>query len=116
MVANIPIPEDRIVEFCRKWGVQEFSLFGSVLRDDFRPESDVDVLVAFQPGRSATLEEWLDMEDELRAMFGREVDLVERRRVTNPFRRHHILTNRRVIYAVGGPKSGSVASGPVMPE
>lgn len=99
MVANIPIPEDRIAEFCRKWGVQEFSLFGSVLRDDFRPDSDVDVLVAFQSGRSTTLEEWLDMEDELREMFGREVDLVERRRVKNPFRRHHILTNRRVIYA-----------------
>jgi len=99
MVANFPIPEDRIADFCRKWGVQEFSLFGSVLRDDFRPDSDVDVLVAFEPGRSATLEEWLDMEDELRAMFGREVDLVERWRITNPFRRHEILTNRWIIYA-----------------
>lgn len=99
MVANIPIPEDRIAEFCRRWRVAEFSLFGSVLRDDFGPESDVDVLVAFEPGRSTTLEEWLDMLDELKAIFGREVDLVERRLVTNPFRRHHILNNRHVIYA-----------------
>ena len=99
MVANLPIPEDRVAEFCRKWGVQEFSLFGSILGDDFRPDSDVDVLIAFQSGRSATLEEWLDMEDELRGMFGREVDLVERRLVTNPFRRYEILTTRRVIYA-----------------
>ena len=99
MVANIPIPEDRIAEFCRRWRVVEFSLFGSILRDDFRPESDVDVLVAFAPGCSPTLEEWLDMRDELGDLFGREIDLVERRRVTNPFRRYEILTNRRVIYA-----------------
>lgn len=99
MVANIPIHEDRIADFCRRWRVAEFSLFGSVLRDDFRPDSDVDVLVVFEPGRTTTLEEWLDMEDELKAMFGREIDLVERRLLENPFRRHHILSNRRVIYA-----------------
>ncbi len=99
MVANIPIPEARIAEFCRKWRVAEFSLFGSILRDDFRPDSDIDILVAFEPGRSTTLEEWLDMRDELGDIFGREIDLVERRRVTNPFRRYEILTNRRVIYA-----------------
>lgn len=99
MVANIPIPEDRIAEFCRKWRVTEFSLFGSVLREDFGPESDVDVLVVFEPGRTTTLEEWLDMEDQLQEMFGREIDLVERRLLDNPFRRHHILNNRRVIYA-----------------
>ncbi|HZW10715.1 MAG TPA: nucleotidyltransferase domain-containing protein [Phycisphaerales bacterium] len=99
MSASIPIPEERIGEFCRKWGIQEFSLFGSVLRDDFRPDSDVDVLVAFERGRTASLEDWLDMLDELRGIFGREIDLVERRRVTNPFRRYEILTNRRVIYA-----------------
>lgn len=99
MDSALPIPTDRIASFCRRWKVAEFSLFGSVLRDDFGPDSDVDALVAFEPGRSTTLEEWLDMIDELRAIFAREVDLVERRRVTNPFRRYEILTNRRVVYA-----------------
>jgi len=99
MVARLPIPADRIADFCRRYRIVEFSLFGSVLRADFRPDSDVDVLVAYESGHSPTLEELLDMEDELRAMFGREIDLVERRRVTNPFRRYEILTNRQVIYA-----------------
>lgn len=86
--------------FCQKWGVRELSLFGSVLRDDFRPDSDVDVLVALEPGVAMTFEGFLDMRAELSSLFGgREVDLVERRLVTNPFRRHEILTTRRVIYA-----------------
>lgn len=99
MVAPINIPSDRIAEFCRKWRIKEFSLFGSVLRDDFRPDSDVDILVAFEPGATPQLEPWLDMRDELVAIFGREIDLVERRLVTNPFRRYEILTTRRVLYA-----------------
>jgi predicted nucleotidyltransferase len=99
MVAQIPIPQDRIAEFCRKWQVRELSLFGSILRDDFREDSDVDVLVALAPGRRVPLEQWLAMEDELRSIFRREIDLVERRLVVNPFRRHHILTHRRVLYA-----------------
>jgi len=99
MASKPPIPMDRIAEFCRKWGVAEFSLFGSILREDFRDDSDVDVLVAFVPGVKRGLDAWESMEDEVRGMFGREVDLVERRRVTNPFRRHEILTSRRVLYA-----------------
>lgn len=100
MIARAPIPSDQIADFCRRWRVREFSLFGSVLRDDFRPESDVDVLVEFEPGAGPGLEAWLDMHDELRAMFGgRDVDLVEKGRLVNPFRRHHILTHRQVVYA-----------------
>lgn len=99
MATHLPIPTDLITAFCQKWKVQELSLFGSILRDDFRPDSDIDVLVAFPPGHSPSLEDWLAMEDELRAMFGREIDLVERRLVTNPFRRYEILTNRRIVYA-----------------
>ena len=74
-------------------------MFGSVLRDDFRSDSDVDVLVAFEPTHRPGLEGWPDMEDELREMFGREVDLVERRAVTNLFRRPEIITTRHVLYA-----------------
>lgn len=100
MVTNVPIPADRIADFCRKWRIREFSLFGSILRDDFRPDSDVDVLVVFDDDVTFDWDQWLAMEAELRAIFGnRNIDLVERRLIKNPFRRDHILTNRRIIYA-----------------
>jgi len=71
-----------------------------VIRDDFRPESDVDVLVSMEPGQIMTPERFLDMRDELSAMFGgREVDLVQKRLLKNPFRRYQILTTREVVYA-----------------
>lgn len=93
-------PMNRIEEFCRKYGVQEFSLFGSVLRDDFGPGSDIDVLIALKHGQTMTIEKYLDMRDELSTMFGgREVDLVQKRLLKNPFRRHEILTTREVLYA-----------------
>ena len=77
--AQIDIPLDAIRHFCRKWKITEFSLFGSVLRDDFRPDSDVDVLVVFGP--DATWDYWYgwpEMKDELESMFHRPVDLVEK--------------------------------------
>ena len=90
----------QIEQFCRRHGVTEFSLFGSILRDDFGPESDVDVLITLEPGQSLTLESYLEMRNELSAMFGgREIDLVQKKLLTNPFRRHEILTTRRVLYA-----------------
>jgi uncharacterized protein len=90
----------QIAAFCSKWGVEEFSVFGSALREDFRPESDVDVLVSLKPGQEMTLEAYLDMRDELSAMFGgREIDLVQKHLLKNPFRRHEILNNREVLYA-----------------
>ena len=96
---RIDVPMDRIREFCLKWKVKELSLFGSVLRDDFRPDSDVDVLVELQPSHGLSLYDWVDMIEELKALFGRRVDLVEKTAITNPFRRHHILRSRKVIYA-----------------
>ncbi len=96
---RIPIDRERIAAFCRKWRITEFALFGSVLRDDFRPDSDVDVLVTFAGGTSREAGDYLAMYDELRTMFNREVDLVELRRVKNPYRRSHILRNRMTIYA-----------------
>ena len=99
-VGQLEVSPDAIEAFCRRWNVAELSLFGSALRDDFRPDSDVDVLVHFGPGGEMTFEGFLDMRDELSALFGgREVDLVERRLVRKPFRRHEILTTRRVLYA-----------------
>ena len=99
MTSSVPIPADRIADFCRKWRIQEFSLFGSVLRDDFRADSDVDVLVAFEKGVVWDFDDYDAMEAELRTIFGRKVDLVERGLIVNPFRRAHILNNRRIIYA-----------------
>jgi predicted nucleotidyltransferase len=99
-VANIEVPKDEIAAFCMKWNVKEFSLFVSVLRDDFRPESDADVLLAFGPGGGQTFENFPELRDELSAMFdGRNVDIVEKRLLRNPYRRHAILTTREVVYA-----------------
>jgi hypothetical protein len=97
---NLDIPTGRIEAFCRKWKLKEFSLFGSVLRGDFGPESDVDVLVSVEPGAQMTFEGFVEMRQELSEIFGgRSVDLVEKRLVRNPFRRCEILTTREVVYA-----------------
>jgi uncharacterized protein len=97
---NIELPLDQVEEFCRKWGITEFALFGSVLTDDFHPDSDVDVLVTFAADARRSLFDRVEMIDELREMFGREVDLAERSGLANPFVRKHVLANHRVIYAV----------------
>jgi len=95
MPIAIDIPKEELREFCRKWKVTEFALFGSVTRpEEFRAESDVDVLARFEPGAPWTLFDWVHMEDELARIFGRSVDLVEREAVEksdNRFRKHSIL-------------------------
>ena len=96
---SIAIDRDRLAAFCRKHGVAELSLFGSVLRDDFRSDSDVDVLVQFQDGKTLTLDSYVEMREELSRLFdGREVDLVEQRRLADPYRRHEIMRTREAIY------------------
>jgi predicted nucleotidyltransferase len=92
-------PVDQIAAFCQKWKITELAVFGSVLRDDFRPESDVDFLVSFADDAHWSLYDWVEMQDELKGMLGREVDLVEKKGLHNPFRRHAILTTKQVIYA-----------------
>ena len=96
---SIPIPLGRIRAFCEKWKVHEFSLFGSVLRPDFSPNSDIGVLVELDPDAPWSLYEWVDMIDELKRIFGREIDLLEKTAIRNPFRRDHILRSREVVYA-----------------
>jgi predicted nucleotidyltransferase len=97
----IDLSADRLDEFCRKWHVAQLALFGSVLRHDFRPDSDIDVLVAFTPGSHRG---WLDREamaEELGQLFGKPVDLVDRQAVEespNYIRRRSILQSARVIY------------------
>jgi hypothetical protein len=99
--ARIKIDADGLAQFCQRWGVLELSLFGSVLRDDFRPDSDVDVLVSFAPGSRHSLFDLVSMEEELRTIVGRQVDLVERSAVEeseNYIRRKAILERLEPLY------------------
>jgi hypothetical protein len=100
-VANesIMFPIEKIEEFCHRWKIAEFALFGSALREDFRSDSDVDILVSFGEDADWDLFDWVNMIEELKGIFGREVDLVEKTTLRNPFRRHYILNNQKVIYA-----------------
>lgn len=99
MPEPLPISEDALREFCRKWQVRQLSLFGSVVRGDFRPDSDVDVLVRFDPDAPWSAFDLVNMRDELAALCGRDVDLVEEEAVRNPFLRQAIAREKRVIYA-----------------
>ena len=76
-----PFPREALAAFCRRHRVTEFAFFGSILRDDFSPDSDVDVMVTFAPDARPALWDVMGMEDELKEIFGREVDLVTRRGV-----------------------------------
>ena len=96
---DIPASKKRLDDFCRKWKVAELSVFGSVLRNDFRPDSDVDLLVTFAFDAQWTLYDWTEMIDELREIFGRKVDLLSLQALRNPFRRHEILKTREILYA-----------------
>jgi predicted nucleotidyltransferase len=98
--ARFNLAADRLADLCARWGIVELCVFGSALRDDFRPDSDVDVLVTFDDGGGYTFETLPDLLDELSRMFaGRRIDLVEKPLITNPFRRHAILSSRQVLYA-----------------
>ena len=99
MGAQISLPEAEIAEFCQRWRIKELAVFGSVLRDDFRPDSDVDVLVVFHEDAPRSLSAYFKAEEELEQIVGRKVDLVEKSAIRNPFRRHHILSHHEVIYA-----------------
>ena len=95
---RIPIPHEKIAEFCKRHGVKRLSLFGSVLRDDFRPDSDVDVLVEFLPNVRYSLFDLGGMYMELRDILGREVDLKTPYDLSKYFR-DDVVRNARQLYA-----------------
>lgn len=97
-IANTSVTTSDVAEFCRRWKIRRLSLFGSVLRADFRPDSDIDVLISFRPDSEWSLWDWVEMVDELQTLFGRQVDAVEESGLKNPFRRHEILQTRRIVY------------------
>jgi uncharacterized protein len=103
-ITAIDLPLEKIAEFCHQWQVTELALFGSVLRDDFRPDSDIDVMVQFHPEAHPTFSTLDQMEAELKTIFDRDIDLITRQGIEasrNYLRRHEILSSAQVIYATG---------------
>ena len=98
---KINLPQDQLADFCQRWRISELALFGSALRDDFRPDSDLDILVTFAPGANWSLLDHLRMERELVALLNRKIDLLTRRAVEqshNWLRRQEILDTAEVVY------------------
>ena len=93
------LPRKKIADFCKRWKVVEFSLFGSILREDFNPDSDVDVLVTFAPDAQVSRFDMVQMQLELKVIFARDVDLVEKASLNNPYRRREILQTAQRVYA-----------------
>lgn len=96
MSPSLPIDDQVLAAFCRRHGVRRLSIFGSALRDDFGPSSDVDVLVEFEPGRAPGLA-FFAMERELSTLFGRPVDL-NTRAFLSPYFRDEVLESAHVLY------------------
>ena len=96
---RLRIPRKKITDFCQRWQVMELSLFGSILRADFNADSDVDVLVTFAPDTQVSLFDFAQMQLELEDIFSREVDLVEKASLNNPYRRREILQTAKRVYA-----------------
>ena len=90
----------QIADFCQRWSIIEFALFGSVLRDDFHPDSDIDVLLTFPRENPLTWDDHIKMQEEIEALFGRKVDLINKKYLKNPYRRHEILNTQEVVYAI----------------
>ena len=97
-IIHIPFDRSRITEFCQKWNIIRLALFGSVLREDFRPQSDVDVMVAFHKDSHWSLFDIVDMKFELEKIFKRDVDIVEDGTIKNPIKRRCIYEHLEVVY------------------
>lgn len=96
---NFKVPNKQLILIAKKHGLEELSLFGSVITKDFRKDSDVDVLIEFLPDANASLFDVVDIKYELESVFKRKVDVVVKSGLRNPFRRRAILENHEVIYA-----------------
>jgi len=104
MEPRLTLDKERLARFCERWKIRELDLFGSVLRDDFGPNSDVDLLVTFRPDADWSLFDHVEMEDELSLLVGRNVDLVSKRAIEhsrNPLRRKWILESAVPYYVAG---------------
>ena len=102
MMDKLDISRDCLVEFCTRWRIRELALFGSVLRDDFGPDSDIDLLVTFEPDAPWSLFDIVRVKQEFEGMVGRKVDIIERPALEkhhNPYLKHAILSEARTIYS-----------------
>ncbi|NOY98758.1 MAG: nucleotidyltransferase [Chloroflexi bacterium] len=103
VAAQIHLPEKELAAFCKRWKVIEFALFGSAVRDDFSAESDIDVLVKFSSQSEWGLFDHIQMKQDLKTLFGRDVDLITQRALEqsrNDLLRAEILESAKVIYSV----------------
>lgn len=98
-VSTLPINTEGLEDFCRRWKVRQLALIGSVLRPDFGPASDVDVVITFDPASTWDLFDVVAMREELVKLFGREVDIIEEPAVRNPYMLDSIRRTKRVVYA-----------------
>jgi predicted nucleotidyltransferase len=99
MRTKIRVPKEKLATFCQRHHIRKLAFFGSVLRDDFTPESDIDVLVEFEPGARVGLFDLYDMEQELsRLLGGKKVDMNTPRSLSKYFR-EEVLTQAEVYYA-----------------
>ena len=98
-MGDIHLPtRDALSDLCRRWRIQELSLFGSVARGSSRIDSDVDVLVTFEPEAPWSTLDIVDLREELASLFGRKVALVEEKAIRNPYRKASILRDKSVLY------------------
>lgn len=101
MIENLDISDEQIADFCGRWKITELALFGSVLRDDFGPDSDVDILVTFEPDAPWSLFDIVRVKQEFEELVGRNVDIIEKpvlEKHHNPWLKYAILTEARTIY------------------
>jgi len=103
-IPHLAVSDDRIADFCRQWKITEMSVFGSVVSKDFRPDSDIDVLVSFEADSGWSLLDVVMIQEQLAALLGRSVDLIEEAALRNPYRRAAILESRQLVYAASGPR------------
>jgi len=99
---NLGIEAEKIADFCRRWKISRLAVFGSMVREELRPDSDIDLLVTFRNDADWTMFDHFTMEEELSRLLGREVDLISMRAVEenpNPITRREILDSARQIYA-----------------
>jgi uncharacterized protein len=111
---KIAFDDTALATFCDRWRVRRLELFGSVVRDDFRPDSDIDVLVTFKPDADWGLLDHAVMEEELSALFGRPVDLISRRaieRSANAIRRASILESAVLLFTADRPANATLSTG-----
>jgi len=100
--SRLGISPPQVEHFCQRWHITEFALFGSVLRDDFRHDSDIDVLVTFESSFHRSLSDAIAMKEEVTNLFGRKVDFIPKITIEeshNWIRRKNILESAKLIYA-----------------